>query len=249
MKQRFFYLSVLFVFSVGSLACGGGDDGPIKPCEGDACGSIQPDLPESDTTALDGTVIADEGNSVACNPVTGSGCDDGFHCIFNDASKTECLADGPVAVGAECEQTSDCEEGICVNLEESGQLCYPFCNGPINCPTEMPECVGLLEVDYQICVPEGEPAVPCNLVTQDCEEAGHGCFIVGSDPNPGCYPAGDATLGEVCTSANSCAPGFVCINATCLSVCDVTAEEPCEDDANCANYYGPQNAGYCGFSG
>jgi hypothetical protein len=135
-----------------------------------------------------------------------------------------------------------------VNLQDSGQLCYPFCNGPINCPSHLPSCVGLLEVEYQICVPLGEPAPPCNLVAQDCD-GGYGCYIVGDDPGPGCYPAGAATLGEQCISANGCAPGFVCINATCLSICDTAADEPCEDDANCANYFGPQNAGYCGFSG
>jgi len=244
-SSSFFVLVFVFVIPLG---CGGGDTGP-QTCEGDACfAGIDKGVTSDEGTTSDEGVPVDEGNTVACNPVTGSGCEEGTHCIFNEASNTQCVPNGTVAVGSECQTNSDCVEGICVNLQDSGQLCYSFCNGPINCPSSMPECVGLLEVEYQICVPEGEPATPCNLVAQDCE-GGYGCYIVGDDDYPGCYPSGEGTLGDECTSANGCAPGFLCINATCLTVCDTTAEEPCEDDANCANYYPAQNAGYCGFSG
>lgn len=229
-------------------SCGGGDTGP-QTCEGDACFAGIDTGNSSDMSAsVDQGIPVDEGNTTACNPVTGSGCEEGFHCIFNEQNNTLCEPNGATAVGEECKENSDCAEGICANLQDSGQLCYPFCNGPINCPSIMPDCVGLLDVEYQLCVPEGEPATACDLLAQDCD-GGYGCYMVGDDTYPGCYPSGEGTLGDQCTSANGCGPGFICINATCLTVCDTSAEEPCEDDANCANYYGPQNAGYCGFSG
>ncbi len=87
----------------------------------------------------------------------------------------------------------------------------------------------------------------CNLLEQNCTEAGDGCYYSGLAGFPICQPAGDVTAGA-CGAANDCAKGYDCFaNGTCFKICDINGGEPkCDSEfANCAKHSPPQSAGVC----
>jgi len=174
----------------------------------------------------DGGVGTPDGNTAACNPVAGTGCEQGEKCTWirdtESLGHTGCVADGSVAAGGACTwpetypSADNCVKGqLCIN-----GACEEVCNyvGTDTCPTDFtcgPWSSFFTDVDgVGTCTPM------CDPVTQDCpgEDA---CYLqmleIGQCATvyPDCT---ENTQGvECCTNSsgdcflNSCAKGYQAI--------------------------------------
>lgn len=193
---------------------------------------------EADTAAAADTATPPP----ACNPILQTGCEADQNCTFgpNDSSPS-CVAEGTVAYGEECGgNDAQCERGICMSINDTGNRCYKFCQTVAHCEAQR-SCLTLTGTVYKVCqIPDLYDN--CDLLAQDCE-GGKGCYPVASEPEPICLAAGAATTGAVCENADGCVPGNLCINQRCKRICDRTAADPCGNFTPCVNYAG--DAGYC----
>lgn len=80
--------------------------------------------------------------------------------------------------------------------------------------------------------PPVRPAVTCDLLAQDCEPAGVGCYLAGLAEQPTfCALSGGAAVDESCTSPRDCAPGLTCVESDssgdplCSPFCDHQDED------------------------
>jgi hypothetical protein len=186
-----------------------------------------------------------------CDPYTDDNCPEGQNCIFGAGDKPVCMVAGDAAVGEACSTQGNCADGYCMGLEgDEGQHCYGYCKTANDCVYGA-KCLELSDKQYKVCSLGAEAYETCNLLKQDCEDPGDGCYWSSSTINqPVCQPAGAGGAGDACTTANDCSKGYDCIaGKTCRKICNLTeGQDPqCEDIfAGCSNHYTPQNAGYCG---
>jgi hypothetical protein len=70
--------------------------------------------------------------------------------------------------------------------------------------------------------PRVRPAALCDLLQQDCEGTGVGCYLAGLPEQPTfCGLSGGVQMGESCDDALDCEPGLTCIES------ETTAEPVC----------------------
>lgn len=189
---------------------------------------VRPDAADSDTDAA----------AVACNPITDEGCTAGQTCSYNPGStKPLCVGKGVLVATAACgDDLGSCDHGICLSLNDTGNLCYEFCKINAHCPTDS-ECLELTGSAYKVCKISGIYK-NCELMGDAACGAGKACYATSDEPEPICLPVGDAADGESCGDvANGCAAGLACVNTACTRLCDKAAAKPCGDEfTQCSNY-------------
>ena len=229
MKWRWSCCTDSFLGVVAGTACGDEEGGSSTTDAGPADVGTEDTQPE-DTGAP----------TSSCNYILNEGCAADEKCSFptSGAKKAECTPAGEKAIGEECSGIGDCKEGICISLNDTGNLCYKFCKTMAHC--DMDECLDLKDSPYKVCELDVDYET-CDMLAQDCTKAGQGCYV--TDDGAVCLPSGTAGIDDECESVSDCAPGGVCINKRCKKVCDKTENDPCGNFKPCANYYG--NAGYC----
>ena len=226
---------------------------------------ITPTLDTGGTpTPIDATILGDRGGQpqpgdVAvvgdvpaglCDPITGSGCQQGSHCAYNEAGQIACARSGPRQPGETCGGAEGCKLGQCSTLPDisADPLCYTYCNVPGDC-AETHTCAGVTDQPFKLCVPKPEE-VTCNLLAQDCTKEGQACFLL-QDQATGvnkylCVNSMGVEPGQPCQYANACTAGYICINSACTKICDLSAEEKgCAEGENCQSFAPSQNVGVC----
>lgn len=185
-------------------------------------------------TVLDGEPVA----SGVCgsSPCTvGMDCDNGAgRCVGNVLTSVCVLA---------CSGAGTCTRPgfSCFEVNGTGRVCLPTsraqctpslgsgCGAGENCVSAGPDDVG-------VCIGA------CNPVTQDCP-MGQGCYVGGAGNASFCsVPNAPAADGEVCTRANACNIGRVCVGIfdapRCYPTCDSTAPQPRCAVGNCQPLFG-----------
>lgn len=215
-------------------------DNGARDVSGDA--SVTPDT-ASDAAGPDtDTIVA------TCNPITAEGCAEGQTCSYNPDSDTPlCVAKGVLAATAGCgDGLGTCDHGICLSLNDTGNLCYEFCERPTHCSAGS-ACLSLTGSPYKVCKISGIYK-NCELMGDAECGAGKGCYATADEPDPICLKAGTAADGEGCgNDANGCKAGLACVNQGCTRLCDKTAAKPCGDEfTQCSSYLGAfPNVGIC----
>jgi hypothetical protein len=86
----------------------------------------------------------------------------------------------------------------------------------------------------------GGGCTPCSLLSQAGCSARQGCYPSGASAC--CAPAGDFPENNPCGEDQQCAPGLLCINSLCLSLCDLAAPK-C--GPSCVPFGRYPGVGYC----
>jgi len=240
----------------------GAKDIPGTPSTTDK-GSTPTFDPGGTPTPIDATILGDKGTpqpgdipivgdapAGLCDPITGSGCQQGSHCAYNEAGQIACARSGPRGPGETCGGAEGCKLGQCSTLPGISEdpLCYTYCNVPGDC-IEGFTCAGVENQPFKLCVPK-PPEVTCNLLAQDCEKEGQACFLL-QDQSTGenkylCVDSMGVQPGQPCQYANACTAGYLCINSACTKVCDLSAEvKGCAEGENCQSFAPSQNVGVC----
>lgn len=222
----------------------GAEGGDVAEPAGPEPAGVEPESAEPESPEPDGAdpEPSPEPAPASCNPITGTGCDEGTTCSFEgQADKPSCVEAGDVPVGGSCKGAdARCAEGICLTLEDSEPLCYEFCKIQGHCPGT-DQCIEIVDEPFKVCELPIE-TTPCTLLDLGACGPGKGCFLVGGDDGPICRSSGGVPAGGVCEAPNDCADGLACINVKCRKLC--TDDDQCGDEfVSCADYYG--EVGYC----
>jgi hypothetical protein len=167
------------------------------------------------------------------------------------------------AVGADCQDPSECDSGICLKTELAADVgqCRQKCTGKGTCPDGQ-ACVTQAE-GYAAClpgsdkVPAGSACVaPADCDTNLCVKAGTTQFcskycFQGDTTSCPCGMSCEQTtkpsvfvcapgkklacmgLGAPCADSSECAQGNVCSGGTCLRTCVVGGDNPCAQGEAC----------------
>jgi hypothetical protein len=184
-----------------------------------------------------------------CDPFTDEFCTVGFNCIFGAGDKPVCRVAGDVEAGGKCATQGNCKDGVCMALQgDDGQHCYKYCKTMADCGGGK-DCMPLEGAPYKVCALSQTEYEKCNLLSQNCKEAGQACYYSSSPiSSPVCMQAGEGVAGDPCAMSGDCAKGLDCIaNKECMKICDTGGGAPeCESTfTSCPAYYAPQSAGYC----
>lgn len=193
----------------------------------------------TDTGSAD--VSGDAPTSNQCNPITQDCADPAQNCTFGSTDDfSSCQPEGTIAYGDPCGGADLCKRGICLNLNQTENLCYQFCNTIAHCD-DSTECIQLTDAPFKVCR-IADIYQTCDLLQQNCD-AGKACYSVSNEPQPICLPAGTADIDEPCADAAGCLGGQLCVNSRCKKICDRTAQDPCGTFGQCSQWQG--DAGYC----
>lgn len=204
--SRFFAFGAVALSVPALFACGGGgsDDTDAPP--------IVLDTPDAPPTG--GGVDAMPTPTAECNPIIGSGCDDGEKCTWI-SDHTGCAPDGTVAEGDACMIDDMTNIDNCVAKTACNGVCQTICStSPDSCTASGGSCViygGLFDdvANAGLCAPT------CDPVEQDCVAEETQCVLSTATGVSACVPAhpGDdmpPEQDEDCTAPNSCAEGYGC---------------------------------------
>lgn len=254
------------LLAAGVWACGA-DTGTTTGAPKEDGGPATSDAATDATTASDGAAAdagsLDAGSNTpedigpedagstgpAChptNPAKGP-CPAGQHCIWSEDT-LKCEVDGEHLAGEDCSDNKGCKVGICVKNDAGESKCAPHCLSNLDCQSNI--CNGLQGAKGKVCEMGSAPQPQCNPLSQNCKEAGHGCF--GTSDGFVCKLAGKAKAGEACPDDASCAPGLLCVGKSssagvCRSICNQVkgAEPSCGVGVKCTPYQGSNFVGYC----
>ena len=201
---------------------------------------------EADTSALEPEVKTrpepiEEPAASSCNPIANTGCAEGEKCIYDESDAKICAPAGQTPGGAPCQDTAECMEGMCLQLNGTEPYCYTFCKTIGHCPDNAP-CQELQDSPYKVCKID-DLYDNCNILAQDCE-AGKGCYSVASEDLPVCIPEGDSPLGGECEGPIDCIPGAHCVNFRCYELCDKNDPNACGLFGKCSSTVAA-GVGYC----
>ncbi len=250
--------SLLAALALCLLGCGSDNDlAPAGDNEGtttiaDAAGTPPTDTSSNTATGEDVASEDEEDNApqpepeepptgADCNPIAGTGCADGEKCIYDESNLKTCVPAGDTPGGSPCQDTSECIEGMCLQLNGTDSYCYTFCKTIGHCPNNAP-CLEIQDAPYKVCKID-DLYDNCDILAQDCEE-GKGCYSVAGEDQPVCIPAGTSPLGGECQGPSDCAPGTHCVNFRCYELCDKNDPEACGLFGKCSSVVSP-GVGYC----
>ncbi len=261
---------VLACLGLWTAGCSCDDRDPIvtrdagSDATGDA-GGFEPKDAGSDATG--DAIVVDPAQqcvpSDVCGILDGSGCSDDMQCrLFQqegEALTVSCRAQGEGALGSECSMDFDCGAGlVCYKSTCLQYCCYSASdsNAHMVCPDD-----AFCLLNYTSSEPESTPSpygacVPqtgCDLVMQDCEGEGVGCYLLtrGNQASGYCLeaavPAGQK--GDACSANNDCEAGLLCVGeGECAPICDMTAQNGCAEGEICNDLEtAPENVGVCIF--
>jgi hypothetical protein len=200
--------------TVGGQAgtCSGGDcvpcAGPGGACPngtGDCCGAI------GELVCPEGTCCIPSGSARSCTD--DDECCDGLFC---DEATGDCVADGSFALGAACEENTDCATGACdTGTCDTGVTATVCCiaDGQ-SCATNPTACCsGLCSDNLKICV--GCGSLP----------NGDACRFGGTDRDDACASGRCDTVRDI--NSFCCSVDTVPVGGECL-----TAEDCCDDNTS-----------------
>lgn len=186
----------------GAQAAGaGGEGGSLPPCDESPCKLVAPQC----------------------------GCPGGEMCSIDGSGDRGCVEEGSVAMGAACGANGDClAGGICLGDAEGG-YCGEFCEvdgdcAPQICGVKLGDGAGGELPGVTLCSSGCDPASSAGC------PAGMGCVLGREGAGAErfffmCFPAGTATDGALCATADVCAPGYGCYDngtdTACYRNCDV----------------------------
>jgi hypothetical protein len=120
----------------------------------------------------------------------------------------------PCTYAGRVESTDDCDAtGFCLDTNDEGGTCVPFCTGT----ADMPECP-----PKSLCSTGGSGVITlclpiCDPILQDCDE---GLVCIWVTNNFQCvFAAQGIPFGEPCGFINDCAAGSGCTSADALPSC------------------------------
>ena len=251
-------IPLFFLLSFSLVACSSDSDGPsagdasTEASSADATEGTSDDaeastaldesdasVPESDTASL--PEPEEEPTGADCNPIANTGCAEGEKCIYDQSDLKACVPAGDTPGGSPCQDTSECMEGMCLQLNGTDSYCYILCKTIGHCPNNAP-CLELQDSPYKVCKID-DLYDNCDILAQDCED-GKGCYSVANEDLPVCIPAGSSPLGGECEGPSDCIPGAHCVNFRCYELCDKNDPEACGLFGKCSSVVSA-GVGYC----
>ncbi len=204
--------------------------------------------------------LQDCGGQQVCVPLGGLG------------GSTTCMNTfGSVAEGEMCSTKApgfdNCAAGlICVQLDDTGHRCYPFCG----CGPDYPTCADGTLCSLGASGTWGACGPPCDPLVNDCAFnsvlGDLGCFPAPLSGGFVCTQAvaSDVESGSPCDTHHDCGAGQACVPSPsvatcngmatcCVDLCDLADPAACGTGRSCSPWYdlpGPgcnENVGYCGF--
>ncbi len=165
-----------------------------------------------------------------CEPLTpDAGCGASETCYLEGEGGLCMAATGAGKQGATCTKTSDCVGGLaCVKDDAGALICGALCNvDPAASSACDTACTGKLYTakasgPYGACYEPKNPPPTCDLVAQDCQDSGKGCYLAGSHGMV-CLPQGAQNAGDACQQHTACKKGLACAGGKCVKVCDPKA--------------------------
>ena len=140
-----------------------------------------------------------------CHPIKNTGCPTGQHCVYS-GDLILCEDDGAHGVGEACDDGKGCKVGICLKPKAGESRCAPFCTVDVQCASG--SCNTLEGSKGKACDMGGTQLTPCDILAQDCKEAGTACYATSH--GFGCLKAGIAAVGEACSDEDGCKKGVAC---------------------------------------
>lgn len=196
----------------------------LAGCASDGGNALADVTSDSRSDAAGDTAVPDG----SCDPLGADGCPDGQTCAYNpDDDAPLCVLRGELGPGAPCGgEAGSCDHGICLDLNDTAQLCYEFCGKDEDCGADV-DCLQLDNQPYAVCRIDGIYQT-CELLSPDACGEGKGCYATMEDTSPICLPGGTAGEGEPCNgTANECQAGFACVDTKCARLCDKKAGATC----------------------
>ena len=158
-----------------------------------------------------------------CNPLCpdSNRCEDGGSCVVLSTGLLGCVGtddlDYTQALGKGCNDETLCKEGLCVELDEDGRKCRPFCVGDVDC-SDGGTCgveVSVGSLTFGACIP---PPPSCSVFEQDCADPGDGCVL--AQGGTVCMDAGTNAYNTACDAPNDCVKGLICVSDKCHTPCN-----------------------------
>lgn len=234
------FTALLTSFALSFAACGDDDDGGGT----DTADTTQETTADTGPETTTDTRPGDTANTTPCDPILQSGCEAGQNCTYVGAETTaSCVAAGPVPANAECSPEERCQRGVCMSINQTANRCYQVCAEDTDCGAGTANvCLTLTGAPFEVCKIPGIYE-ECNLLTQDCADAGKACYAVAGEDEPICLAEGMGAPGSECATAGACVKGHACVNDVCRPLCDPDLADACGDNATCNDFF--DDAGYC----
>jgi hypothetical protein len=168
-------------------------------------------------------------------------CEEGFVCSVNQSYEATCVDEAQTTGGTfygDCGANGECPFGsICAGTSAEDESCMPFCQSESHpdCPEDGQCLYGLQDSTLNLC----GLLESCDLLAQDCEAAGEGCYIVDQQGTLGCVGAGDGQPGDTCQYTNDCIAGVMCMGeGVCQTLCEVGVGDLCAEGETCTEIQG-----------
>ncbi len=208
-----------------------------------------------------------------CDPICQAGCPCNHRCVLDDQTNTSFICEATEVpanttfvqpVGA-CNSpaTSLCAPGsVCIYDDLCQNICYKTCRNDLDCDSNS-RCTASTIVDAAnqavknlfFCSPPIESCNPTGSALCAKAQSNFNCVFLAGLTGVGntdstvcdCSSLHYVAVGQSCTtSPDDCAPGSVCVNGACHTVCSLkAASSACPNGGGCSAVYGSQNYGYC----
>lgn len=229
MKKLFIFITYVLFFS--GFGCSGSNSSNSNNSFGN-------DVSNSDTSAQGQcTYVPDD--TMQCNPVCNTGCEENEICSFSSGNFT-CLTKGNADIGESCDNKSlFCKTGVCMSSSDStDKTCHAFCVNNSDCGNGSP-CNQVL-IMYGKVKACGKQLAGCDIFSQDCPEK-QGCYQMGNDFR--CIQEGQKKEDEECIYANDCKKGLACVSINGKSSCHTVCSQN-QDSNNFCEKLCPADYGY-----
>ena len=238
------------------FGCGRGESDP-EPDSGDAqAGAASTVFDAGGEVAVppNGELLCPPG---ACNYQTQSGCSEDEACwpFVSPGGEIQpaCANAGTRGAGQSCSEWADCARGYACIDSKCRHLC---CGGDWSACADGDGCIRRLALQLDggsfasgasLCYPVNT----CDVLAADAcaSEPGQSCQVVDPRGSTACAPAGQAEVGEPCSTVVICAAGSMCVADACRRLCRAEAggEPSCPaEEGYCVHFSrDPEGVGEC----